>query len=81
MNSKELELLLYEEESPTLDFKRNQYAFAKATENDKSELLKDILGFVNCWRRSDAFIVIGVEEVQGGRSIVHGTADHLQDHL
>ena len=75
-----LEQLLYEEEGPTLDFKRDQYAFAKATEDEKSELLKDILGFVNCWRRADAFILIGVEDVQGGRGIVHGIFDHLQDH-
>lgn len=80
MTPEQLEQLLYEEESPTLDFKRDQYAFSKATEEDKSELLKDILGFANCWRRSDAFIVVGVEEVQGGRSIVHGISDHLQDH-
>ena len=50
MKAEELEQLLYEEEGPTLDFKRDQYAFAKATEDEKSELLKDILGFVNCWR-------------------------------
>lgn len=80
MKPEELEQLLYEEEGPTLDFKRDQYAFAKASDVEKSELLKDILGFVNCWRRADAFILIGVEDVQGGRGIVHGISDHLQDH-
>jgi hypothetical protein len=80
MTPEQLERLLYEEESPTLDFKRDQYAFSKASEEEKSELLKDILGFVNCWRRADAFILIGVEDVQGGRGIVHGISDHLQDH-
>lgn len=80
MKPEELEQLLYEEEGPTLDFKRDQYAFAKASDDEKSELLKDILGFVNCWRRADAFILIGVEDVQGGRGIVHGISDHLQDH-
>ncbi|MEX1028166.1 MAG: ATP-binding protein [Candidatus Paceibacterota bacterium] len=63
-----------------MDFKRDQYAFSKATDEEKSELLKDILGFVNCWRRSEAFILIGVEEVRGGRSNVHGVSDHLDDH-
>jgi Putative DNA-binding domain len=76
----QFEQLLYEEEGPTLDFKRDQYAFVKASDEDKLELLKDILGFVNCWRRSEALIVIGVQEVQGGRSIVHGVSEHLQDH-
>ena len=80
MDATRFEQVLYEEEGPTLDFKRDQYAFAKASDDDKSELLKDILGFVNCWRRSEALIVIGVAEVQGGRSIVHGVAEHLQDH-
>lgn len=74
--------LLYEEESPTLDFKREQYRFVKASDEDKSELLKDILGFANAWRRSEAYILIGVEDVRGGRSNVVGIAetDHLDDH-
>lgn len=36
------ETLLYEEESSTLDVKSAQYRFAKADEDLKSELLKDI---------------------------------------
>jgi hypothetical protein len=32
MTDDEFERLLYEEESPTLDFKRDQYPFAKASE-------------------------------------------------
>jgi len=74
------EQLLYEEESTTLDFKRDQYFFAKATDDEKSELLKDILGFTNAWRRSAAFILIGVDDVRGGRSLVHGITTHLDDH-
>ena len=74
------EQLLYEEESTTLDFKRDQYLFAKATDEEKSELLKDILGFANAWRRSAAYILIGVEEVRGGRSLVQGISTHLDDH-
>jgi predicted HTH transcriptional regulator len=72
----------YEEESSTLDFKREQYCFAKATENEKSELLKDILGFANAWRRLEAYILIGVEDVRGGRGNVVGIpeTDHLDDH-
>lgn len=75
------ERLLYEEESPTLDFKKEQYPFVKATDEEKSELLKDILGFANGWRRSEGYILIGVEDVRGGRANVVGiTADHLDDH-
>ena len=80
MDVKLVEQLLYEEESTTLDFKKEQYRFVKATEEQKSELLKDILGFANAFRRSDAYILIGVEEVRGGRSNVTGITDHLDDH-
>jgi hypothetical protein len=80
MDNSLFEQLLYEEESTTLDFKQEQYRFAKATEEEKSELLKDILGFANSWRRSHAFILIGVEDVRGGRSFVRGVSEHLPDH-
>jgi hypothetical protein len=78
----EFERLLYEPESNTLDFKRDQYRFVKATDEDKSELLKDILGFANAWRRSTAYILIGVEEVRGERAKVVGIppVEHLDDH-
>jgi hypothetical protein len=73
------ESLLHEEESSSLDFKRDQYPFVGASDDDKSELLKDILAFGNSWRRSTAYILIGVEEVKGGRSVVHGVSQHLAD--
>jgi len=74
------EKLLFEDESTTLDFKRDQYKFVRASDEDKSELLKDILGFANAWRRSKAYILIGVKEVQGGKSHIVGTTNHLDDH-
>ena len=82
MDSALFERLLYEEESTTLDFKKGQYRFAKATEDEKSELLKDILGFANAWRRSEAYILIGVEDVRGGRANVVGipSTEQLDDH-
>ena len=45
MNNELFERLLYEEESTALDFKKEQCRFARATDVEKSELLKDILGF------------------------------------
>jgi hypothetical protein len=75
----EIESLLYEDESPTLDFKKEQYLFNKATDIQKSELLKDILAFANAWRRADAYILIGVEEVKGKKSNVIGINDDLDD--
>lgn len=80
MDAALFERLLHEDESTTLDFKRDQYKFTKATPREKSELLKDVLGFANAWRRTDAYILIGVEEVRGGRSKVIGVTEHLDDH-
>ena len=74
-----LERLLHEEESPALDFKRDQYAFEGTDDRTKSELLKDILAFCNAWRRSTAYILIGIKEVKGGRGEVVGVTEHLDD--
>ena len=74
-----LEQLLHEGEGPALDFKRDQYPFSGADQRTKSELLKDILAFSNSWRRATAYILIGVEEVRGGRGRIVGTVAHLND--
>jgi predicted HTH transcriptional regulator len=73
------EQLLRQPESEMLDFKSSQYRFIRATDIEKSELLKDILAFSNAARQADAYILIGVEEVKGNRGIVRGANDHLND--
>jgi|HubBroStandDraft_1064217.scaffolds.fasta_scaffold01793_2 hypothetical protein len=79
VDRKLIERLLYESEGDALDFKRDQYPFVGATDEQKSELLKDILAFANSWRRTDAFILIGVDEVQGGEPKLVGVSTHLDD--
>ena len=74
-----LERLLHEAEGTSLDFKSAQYPFEHATDEEKSELVKDILALTNSWRRTTAYILIGVEEVKGGRSNVVGVDRHLDD--
>ena len=74
-----LEQLLHEPESQSLDFKQAQYRFAGASVPEKSELLKDVLAFSNSWRRTSAYILIGVQEVKGGRGQVIGIDDHIED--
>ena len=74
-----LEQLLHEPESQSLDFKQAQYRFAGASVPEKSELLKDVLAFANSWRRTSAYILIGVQEVKGGRGQVIGIDDHIED--
>lgn len=79
MNDQLVEQLLNEDESEALDFKRDQYPFDTATDEQKSELLKDILAFANSWKRSEAYILIGVDDVKGGRSKPVGVISHLDD--
>jgi len=74
-----IDKLLFEEEGNTLDFKSEQYHFSGAADHEKSELLKDIIAFANAWRRTDAYILIGVKEVKGGRSEIVGISEHLDD--
>ena len=79
LDSNLLEILLYEEDGVALDFISAQYPFENATIAEKAELLKDILAFTNSWRRTTAYILIGVQEVKGGRSNVVGVRTHLED--
>ena len=74
-----IEQLLMSDEDVTLDFKRDQYEFDGASKEAKSELLKDVLALANAFRRSDAYILVGVDEKRGGRSEVVGVASHLDD--
>ena len=69
--------LLYEDEGSTLDFKSEQYHLA--TNEEKGELIKDILAFTNAWRHADAYILIGVKENPNGRATVVGITGHLKD--
>jgi hypothetical protein len=77
MDATLFENLLYRDESETLDFKVEQYPFDGATDDQKSELLKDLLAFANAWRTAEAYILAGVKEKRGGRSIVLGVGQHL----
>lgn len=74
-----LQRLLAEGESSHLDYKSEQYPFVRATDTDKSELLKDVLAMANAWRETDAYILIGVKENPGQRAEVVGITDHLDD--
>jgi hypothetical protein len=71
--------LLFEAEGAELDFKREQYRFSGADDREKSELLKDVLAFANAWRRTDAYILIGVQEVKEAEAEVIGITEHIDD--
>lgn len=73
-----IEALLWEDESTTLDFKQAQYPLT--TDEEKSELLKDLVAFTNAFRRDTAYILLGVREHKGGRATITGVTHHLHDH-
>lgn len=75
----DLERLLYEGEGDYLDFKRTQYPFVGATNEQKAELLKDVLAMVNSWRRTEGYVIIGAEEIPGQKATVVGISDKLDD--
>lgn len=79
MTPERIRELLLEDESSSLDFKRDQYDFENASDDQKSELLKDIIAFANAWRRSDAYILIGVEEEKAWKRQVVGVEEHFDD--
>lgn len=74
-----IETLLNMSESDVLDFKREQYLFANATDDQKSEIVKDIVAFANAWKTTDAYILLGVDENHGGRGLVTGVQGHIND--
>lgn len=57
-----LEELRCKGEGSDLDYKAERPAFAKASDGDKSELLKDILAFANAHRAGTAYILFGFKE-------------------
>lgn len=89
MNDTLIEQLLNEEESSLLDFKKEQYlidfsglSYTKEQKEEKrSEFIKDILAFANATfaEKKDAYILIGVQEIRGGRSIPNGISKHFDD--
>jgi len=74
-----LSALLQRSEGDTLDFKRDNYRFKNGSDDDKSELLKDILALANAWKATDGCIIVGVEEVNGKTASLPGVAPELND--
>lgn len=58
-----------------LDYKVERHKFEKATDGEKSELLKDILAFANAYRDGPAYILVGFKEVPPNPAQVVGLSD------
>lgn len=57
-----IEKLRFKGEGSDLDYKSERYQFAKASDDAKSELLKDILALANTHRDGTAYILMGFKE-------------------
>jgi hypothetical protein len=80
LNEDLIEELLYRSEGVDLDFKRTQYPFANAKDEDKrAELLKDILAMANSWRDRTAYILLGFQEDKPNLPVTTGIEEHLDD--
>src|SRR5260221_6527936 len=77
MDALTFQSLLNRSENETLDFKSKQYPFS--TDDEKGELLKDILAIGNTWKISDGFILMGVEEEHGRVKRLCGADVTLRD--
>ncbi|MBB5676857.1 AlbA family DNA-binding domain-containing protein [Xanthomonas arboricola] len=81
ISDEELEQLRYKGESTDLDFKQAQYPFARASDHEKSELLKDIMAMANAYRSGPGYILIGFKDLTPHPAEVVGIAasDHIDD--
>jgi len=78
MQTTRIRELLNHHESTTLDFKRDQYRLTN--DEEKSELIKDLLAFANTPRTSDAHIIIGIAEAPTPPHTITGITEPLLDH-
>ena len=76
ISEEQFNILCFQGKSNCVDYKRAQYAFQGASDAQKAELLKDILCFANAFRRSTAYILIGVDEDVSGLGVIHGIDDN-----
>lgn len=70
---------LYMSESDSVDFKRDQYKISNATDDDKSEFIKDILAMTNSWRKTEAYILLGIKDKSEKPNDIFGINEHVDD--
>ncbi|TGN09102.1 AlbA family DNA-binding domain-containing protein [Leptospira bandrabouensis] len=79
MDDNTFQQFLYLSEGESLDFKRDQYKISKSSEDEKSEFVKDIVAMANSWRKTDAFIILGIKENNIKPNTLFGITDHIDD--
>lgn len=71
--------LRYKSEGTDIDFKSAQYRFHGASEEVKSEILKDVLAMANAWRDGPGYILLGFRDQRPHPAEVVGISDSIDD--
>jgi len=74
-----LDRLRYKSEGTDIDFKSAQYRFANASDEEKVELLKDILAIANAWRDGPGYILVGFRDARPHPAEVVGITENIDD--
>lgn len=79
MGDELLTALRYKSEGTDIDFKSAQYRFIGGSENDKAEMLKDILAMANAWRDGPGYILLGLKDRRPHPAEVVGISESIDD--
>lgn len=79
MTDELLTALRYKSEGTDIDFKSAHYRFINGSEDDKAEMLKDILAIANAWRDGPGYILIGFKEQRPHPAEVVGISQSIDD--
>ncbi len=74
-----LNALRYKSEGTDIDFKSAQYRFIGGSEEDKAEMLKDILAMANAWRDGPGHILLGFKDQRPRPAEVVGISESIDD--
>lgn len=74
-----LTALRYKSEGTDIDFKSAQYRFIGVSEDDKAEMLKDILAIANAWRDGPGYILLGFKDQRPHPAQVVGISQSIDD--
>lgn len=74
-----LTALRYKSEGTDIDFKSTQYRFIGGSEDNKAEMLKDILAMANAWRDGPGYILLGFKDQRPHPAEVVGISGTIDD--
>lgn len=74
-----LNSLRYKSEGTDIDFKSEQYRFVNGSDENKAEMLKDILAVANAWRDGTGYILLGFRDRRPHPAEVVGISSSIDD--